>query len=178
MAWLWRDRPGGGDATCSISSFHFTVVKSETPVSQRHRRATTMRDPGDAATLSNVTPWSLGHSDSEYCLPERRHSRLAAPGYHPAALVNLEQFSAPKKHAENSRARVLRRRRPADGPETLDTSAFLTNPEAPQLSAISGDLTARQRAACLQGGVWFWSYEAGFAKNCTRGGSDQPLGQI
>ena len=112
-----------------------------------------MRDPGDAATLSNVTPWSLGHSDSEYCLPERRHSRLAAPGYHPAALVNLEQFSAPKKHAENSRARVLRRRRRADGPETLEISEFSTNSEAPQRFAISGDLAARRGVRVCRGGV-------------------------
>jgi len=87
--WLWRDRPGGGDATCSISSVQFTV---QGPVSQRHRRAITMRDPGDAATLSNVTPWSLGPSDSEFRLVERRHPRLGELWCHPVALANLEQF--------------------------------------------------------------------------------------
>ena len=41
-------------------------------------------------------------------------------------------------------ARVLRRRRRADGPETLETSDFSTNSEAPQLFANLDDLTARR----------------------------------
>ena len=112
-----------------------------------------MRDPGDAATLSNVTPGSSGPSDSEFRLPERRHSRLGALWCHPVALVNLEQFSAPKKHAESSRARALRRRRHADGPETLKTSEFPPNSEAPQLFRDFRGPDGAPGGACLQGDV-------------------------
>jgi hypothetical protein len=48
--------------------------------------------------------------------------------------------------------RVLRRRRRADGPETLETSDFATNPEAPQLFAILDDLTARRGVRLCRGG--------------------------
>jgi len=52
-----------------------------------------MGDPGDAARLSNRTPWSLGPSYTKSHIPERRHSHLEACWRHPAGRMILGQLS-------------------------------------------------------------------------------------
>jgi len=95
-----------------------------------------MRDPGDAATLSNVTAGQLGHYDSEFRPSERRYARLWTVRSHSAALVTLEQSSAPKNHSENTHARALRRRRCTHGPVTLGTCICADGLTAPQILGI------------------------------------------